>query len=986
MNYAYVEPNLSVDVLWQDSSTSWQAPGVGGYSDLAKQFLALMGNDPDSPWTLVLDIEGPYRRVEKGAWTEDKLGDFLQALDRLGVSPQLAYHPNAEKSIGDWVDPDLPQTMQNAQLAMVNDLQSFNTHIEGLGGELPEFSLFVGEGNDIPKDERTYAFLRQSLDDKNLRHVGLWSTGSFEQGVSVAGPYQTGMQVPDAGVLAQIYDFYDKPNAPADQQNPYVNADTDPADAATLGQGIYASLQYPQNAHMNPELVSFADRAVHVFNFSGSDEGGKTTDAPVFGGDGQSGVKSPGWDLASFEPVMQGYAQALSADPRFVQDTDVSLALWAAENALEVLMPASDVSSYVSAVLSSGGADDEERIVLNKYDHNVVLVPETDSVSFTLGFSAAYRNGVGLYPLLDDTGRLVTLDGELLHPGEAGYLQAAKELAQSLDLWRIDERPGQDSAYHAVPWSVDVDPGVSYALVGASDLAGAPVLYASLSAANADGHVHFAGSHTEPGQSIGFEDLPGGGDDDYNDVTLTLTSPSAMFESESVLDDSRYAARTLAPELDSLWMDGTALDQGTAYQLAELIVGHPGNHDLALVIDVSPPNNTLLNPTPKSHQEKGFPRIETSFEQYKTFLDNIDLYVEKLSSGDVTWTGQLVYHPQTETSEFNASVTIDGKVVPTGWAGYEAPVPSDPSKTFTLTSDQSKDYEAYIDWMGAFNDYMTVNAQTTDPETNADTDLSTAPRTFSEFLFEPEASNWQGRLDDLFGPDTARAYQGNPDLFAGDNPPLESDIPFTVTSSALANWDSDYERGGWGADGNWAQIYDLMNDPEYKPQWPADQGQAQLDPAEYSPAQAAQMFIDFFVSPDSMAGADSAGGAVNPRAEIYNINRLVVPQATSVAPAIEFDARAHLIFTYGPDQIDGPVFKNDDGTHASWEWSKEAFADMVQTFRQGLPPALDQVANQSATGQFEQTKDDLNIGVWGSDRALDAWFGIPDPGQLALLT
>jgi len=67
MNENYIQPALSVDVLWQDSSTSWQATSVTDYSGVATQFLGLMGNEPTSPWTLVLDIEGPLRRVEKGS-------------------------------------------------------------------------------------------------------------------------------------------------------------------------------------------------------------------------------------------------------------------------------------------------------------------------------------------------------------------------------------------------------------------------------------------------------------------------------------------------------------------------------------------------------------------------------------------------------------------------------------------------------------------------------------------------------------------------------------------------------------------------------------------------------------------------------------------------------------------------------------------------------------------------------------------------------
>jgi len=96
-----------------------------------------------------------------------------------------------------------------------------------------------------------------------------------------------------------------------------------------------------------------------------------------------------------------------------------------------------------------------------------------------------------------------------------------------------------------------------------------------------------------------------------------------------------------------------------------------------------------------------------------------------------------------------------------------------------------------------------------------------------------------------------------------------------------------------------------MNAPEYKPEWPPANGQAQLDPAHNSPPEVAQMFIDAFVIAD--AGANPSGNP-NPRTDIYNINRLVTSQANSVSAATEFDARSRFIFSYWPDRVEGPVF------------------------------------------------------------------------------
>jgi len=56
---------------------------------------------------------------------------------------------------------------------------------------------------------------------------------------------------------------------------------------------------------------------------------------------------------------------------------------------------------------------------------------------------------------------------------------------------------------------------------------------------------------------------------------------------------------------------------------------------------------------------------------------------------------------------------------------------------------------------------------------------------------------------------------------------------------------------------------------------------------------------------------------------------------------------------------------------------------MLAALHHGLPTALDDVSLGQA--DFSQTTLDLNMGVWGSDRALDAWFRVPDPGQPELI-
>ena len=81
------------------------------------------------------------------------------------------------------------------------------------------------------------------------------------------------------------------------------------------------------------------------------------------------------------------------------------------------------------------------------------------------------------------------------------------------------------------------------------------------------------------------------------------------------------------------------------------------------------------------------------------------------------------------------------------------------------------------------------------------------------------------------------------------------------------------------------------------------------------------------------------------------------------------------------DAHNDPGFANQrlDGTY--WYWTKADFVEFIDGLRDLLPRSLNQAAGP--TGQFITTKDDLNFGVWDSNRAMDSWFGIPDPSQLA---
>ncbi len=964
VDYTTQGAKLPLKVIWQDSPTSWTGKNEQDFQPIVQQLLALMGNDQSESWILVLDLDGPFIRETAGAWTQDMVVEFAKALKSVGLNPSLGYHPDAVDKNSYWAQGINPSD-QSAQQAMVKDMAAINAKLMAADPSLPKFDIFIAEGKHIQRDKETFQYVRDQLNANDLKNAQLWSAASYTNGVTVDGTYSPERTVPDDGIYSQIYDFYNKTGIPAQDLNPFVGALTDPNDPDT-GKKIFEAIQIPANKQLGANQLIYPERAYQIFNFSGAnDASGKLTDAPVFGGmiknkSGklvpQAGVKAPGWDRTSFGTMLESYSEAFQQASGKVP----TMGIWAAENGLNYLAPLSTINQQINHVFSSASSNNkEERVNINKYQHNAILQAKSETVNVQLNFNCSNRNSIGLYPLLDATGRIASLDGTIVHPLDKSYLNEALKLAKHNQLYKTDQ-PSPNTSTRRLDWNASVNAGSNYALIGESLSDEGSELHSSISAANNDKKVRFAGEFGKTNESIGFEDDVNNGDNDFNDITLRLASNSeSTFKTESVLDQSLLANSNKSPDIDSIWMNGLALDSGTAYQLAELITGNPNNQDLDLVIDVRPPNDNESDVTSKSHKAKypKYPFIKNTFDQYLTFLDNIDKYVKKL--GGSTWDGRLIYHPQTEVAEFNQQGK-GGK--PKGWAGFTDDVPGAPGTTFTLTSNIAESYKAYTDWMGAFNLYMKENNQ----------------KQFSEFMFEREGSYWDNntKLRDLFAKSTAknstaRKYSGNPNLFSSGIPPLsEGQTTFSVSAGPTTNWDGDNNRMGFGADGNWAQIYDLTN-AGYVPTWPEQPNVQDLDPIIYNAQQAVQKFNDFFYYKNGS----------NPKERINNLNRLVLPQADGKTPATQFDPRAHLIFTYSMDAHNDPGFANQrlDGTY--WYWTKADFVEFIDGLRDLLPRSLNQAAGP--TGQFITTKDDLNFGVWDSNRAMDSWFGIPDPSQLA---
>ena len=136
-------------------------------------------------------------------------------------------------------------------------------------------------------------------------------------------------------------------------------------------------------------------------------------------------------------------------------------------------------------------------------------------VEFTVYREAKFNNTIGLYRIDDTSGSIQdTLTGDILRPGEAGYKVAA--LARQLDI-KLTGQNGRASTFFS-----EITGGSflgTFLVVDGSDPLASEVYFSHAGAnANSNDHAKMLGSNT-----FGFEDLPGLGDRDYNDVVVKFS-------------------------------------------------------------------------------------------------------------------------------------------------------------------------------------------------------------------------------------------------------------------------------------------------------------------------------------------------------------------------------------------------------------------------------------------------------------------------------
>ena len=959
-----VDSTTLIDIFWQNEPDSISAVQAPSWDDLGRQLLNLVGNN-GKEWTLLISIGVPALRPSKGFFNPDQLLAFLQYIKKnYGVVPtSLGYHPDLQgsKHYSVWDGWELTkpgeQTLEHLAEKTVDDFVAFNQALS-TDSSLPQFSSFHIEGSTVPDDADHFAPWRQAL-DKHYSSPGaridLYSTGDWHHGLF------SGID----GVSMQIYDFWNS--------NPFYEKRTDPRDKK-LGEEIFNSLQVGgTDSVMNSDAFNQASTFPQVFSWNDS----QVKDAPIFHPNGT--VVGQKWSNADFQTYLQSYKQAFESSHRNPSKNSPVFGVWGAEFAIPQLANSLSNTRPLAAYSSQARANEID-VMVDRYQQDIILVAGSSAaLDASVLVNCAYLNGIGLYPLLDASGRIVSGSGKIYSPGDDEYLAVAKSLSQSKSLWF--EGGGESSASHL--YKPVLQAQTRYAVIADSQINVAGGLSSSLRSANPGHQIHIAPDVNREGLRVGFEDVITG-DQDFNDLVIQLNPGSAItFESTSVFAEPMLGdASVPSPDIDVLWQGITALDRGTAYQVAELIAGNSKNNDLELVINIDGPNNTSLVPSPKSHQDKGFTGISQTPSQLATFLNHVDFYVDKLGG---EWTGSISYHPlATKAEEHN-------------WLGHSGTTES--GHAYTL--DKTDPYKAYIDYLGVLNEYLAAH--------------QTQKRQFSKMLLETENSRYSSEV--IFRPDSAwRTYQGEPGIFGHSGTPAltKMDVDFVATGGLTSKWSTDpHDKSYWHADQIYAQFYDLptsgagsgdidndfpytaWNDGSFADGLAPDGTTGVTD--TYTPKQAADLFTSFSVNKN--APKNGAGG-YSPRKQTYNLHKMITPDPSDVIAGTSFNPDAHLIFSYGPhpSTVDQhgkhhhtPVFQSGVYTtpksdSIQWKWNHDEFSSFIANLRTDLPQALKGIADEvGASSTFVSDAEKLSLGVWAAELALDAWFDVPTPSQLPVL-
>jgi len=148
------------------------------------------------------------------------------------------------------------------------------------------------------------------------------------------------------------------------------------------------------------------------------------------------------------------------------------------------------------------------------------------SASFTINREAQFDNVVGLYAIENEQGAVLDkVTGQLVNPGDANYAQIAIQQRLNIDLSVANQGTANLSSQLNggvifAPFIIADATVNEFLAENPNNTAGqGPQAYFAFLGANSDGadHVSLLGNNT-----FGFEDLPGAGDKDYNDIVLKI--------------------------------------------------------------------------------------------------------------------------------------------------------------------------------------------------------------------------------------------------------------------------------------------------------------------------------------------------------------------------------------------------------------------------------------------------------------------------------
>ena len=148
------------------------------------------------------------------------------------------------------------------------------------------------------------------------------------------------------------------------------------------------------------------------------------------------------------------------------------------------------------------------------------LSPEETSFTISVDREAEFDNTIDFYEV-DADGNVFDADSKAIAPDEDGYADAAIANRLGLDLATDNEKTSEfdvefkASALYAPIIAVNGD----FAAFSDNDASNDPTVYFAYEAANVDGFDHVISM--EEGQ-FSFEDLPDGGDEDFNDIVLNF--------------------------------------------------------------------------------------------------------------------------------------------------------------------------------------------------------------------------------------------------------------------------------------------------------------------------------------------------------------------------------------------------------------------------------------------------------------------------------